>query len=215
MKPWNALSRLMWVVLMLVVLTSCGQHEMADNSRLKPYEEDPFFADGSSARPLVNGTVARGHLKGDSPFFSGMESGKYLAYCPIPVNRAVLERGRERFNIYCAVCHAQTGEGNGMVVQRGFTQPPSFHIARLRQMPVGYFFRIMTDGSRKMAPYRDVLDENDRWAVAAYIRALQQSRQVPIDQVTPDIQKELNKLSEDDPNAFVEPKKNPEPALPQ
>src|SRR6185503_16478059 len=104
--------------------------------------------------------------------YNGNQVGNYI---PFTVNRAVLERGRERFDIYCAPCHGRTGDGNGMIVQRGFPVPPSYHIDRLRQTPAGYFFDVMTRGYGVMFPYAARVQPSDRWAIAAYIRALQLS----------------------------------------
>jgi len=171
---------------------------MVNDARLKAFEADTFFEDGSSARPLVKGTVARGHLKDQSPFYTGLENDQYIAYCPIPVDRQLLLRGQERFNINCSVCHGQTGEGNGMVVQRGFTPPSSFHGDRLRQVPIGHLFQVMTEGSRNMSSYHDVLDEKDRWAIAAYLRTLQRSRHTHLQEAPAGIQDQLNRQETND-----------------
>lgn len=182
-------------MIFIIVLTGCRQN-MTDDSRLKPFEKDKFFKDGSSARMLPEGTVPRGYLKSSAPFFTGKKDGKYVAFNPLPLSKELLERGQERFNIYCSVCHGKTGEGNGIVVQRGFPPPASFHIERLRKSPDGYFFDVMTNGKgTTMAPERDVLDERDRWAITAYIRALQRSQHVHLKDVSKKIQDQLNQLS--------------------
>jgi hypothetical protein len=148
-----------------------------------PYEPTTFFADGRSERPKVPGTVARGELRLDSLLFTGTENGVEANEFPFPITRADLERGRERFNIYCTPCHDYTGSGNGMIVQRGFPHPPSFHSDRLRNAPVGHFFGVMTNGFGAMYSYADRVDVGDRWRIAAYIRVLQLSRNATLDDV--------------------------------
>jgi mono/diheme cytochrome c family protein len=135
-----------------------------------------FFTDGGSARPLVEGTVARGTLQDDAVFFTGKAGTATVKELPFPVDDAVLNRGQERFNIYCTPCHDTTGSGKGMVVQRGFKAPPSFHDERLRNADAGYFFDVMTNGFGAMPDYRMQLSARDRWSVVAYIRALQLSQ---------------------------------------
>jgi len=140
-----------------------------------PYEPTNFFADGRSERQPVPGTVARGHLRLDELFYTGRENGVVSNRFPFPITRADLDRGRERYNIYCTPCHDYTGSGRGMIVQRGFPQPPSYHIQRLREAPVGHFFEVMTDGFGAMYSYAARVDPADRWRIAAYIRVLQLS----------------------------------------
>ncbi len=164
---------------------------MHDQPRYEPLEASEFFADGRSARPQVPGTVARGQLRTDLHFYTG-KSGKDLAASfPFPVTREVLERGRERFNIFCTPCHGQVGNGQGMVVQRGFRPPPSFHIDRLRQAPVGHFFDVMTRGLGAMPDYASRVLPRDRWAIIAYIRALQYSQRAPLADVPEDKRSQL------------------------
>jgi Cytochrome C oxidase, cbb3-type, subunit III len=141
-----------------------------------PYAPTSFFGDGRSERQPVPGTIARGQLKLDDLLYTGMENGAEASRFPFPITQADLERGRERFNIYCTPCHDYTGSGNGMIVQRGFPHPPSFHTDRLRQAPVGHFFGVMTNGFGRMYSYADRVDVGDRWRIAAYIRVLQLSR---------------------------------------
>ncbi|HTZ74823.1 MAG TPA: cytochrome c [Candidatus Aquilonibacter sp.] len=148
-----------------------------------PYEPTTFFADGRSERPQVPGTVARGELRLDSLLFTGTENGVESNTFPFPITRADLERGRERYNIYCTPCHDYTGGGDGMIVQRGFPHPPSFHSDRLRNAPVGHFFGVMTNGFGAMYSYADRVDVGDRWRIAAYIRVLQLSRNATLDDV--------------------------------
>jgi hypothetical protein len=148
-----------------------------------PYEPTTFFGDGRSERPMVPGTVARGDLRLDSLLFTGTENGAESNRFPFPITKDDLERGRERYNIYCTPCHDYTGSGDGMIVQRGFPHPPSFHAERLRAAPVGHFFGVMTNGFGAMYSYADRVDVGDRWRIAAYIRVLQLSRNATLDDV--------------------------------
>jgi mono/diheme cytochrome c family protein len=160
----------------LALGSGCRQ-DMHDQPKYKPLAASTFFRDGQSARPLVSGTVARGRLDEDQEFYSGKTaSGELLAVFPMAVTAEALKRGRERFDIYCSPCHDRTGAGLGMVVRRGFKQPPSLHVERLRQASPGHFFDVMTTGFGAMPDYRVQLSARDRWAVVAYIRALQLSQ---------------------------------------
>ena len=144
--------------------------------KYKPDEPSAFFQDGRADRPYVPGTVASGHLRTDELLYSGRIQGKLVDQFPFPITADVLARGRERYNIYCTPCHDYTGSGNGMIVQRGFPAPPSYHTDRLRQAPVGHFFEVMTYGYGTMYSYAARVSVEDRWAIAAYIRALQLSQ---------------------------------------
>ena len=158
-----------------VALGACRQ-DMHNQPKYRGLRGTEFFADGGSARPLVEGTVARGTLQDDAVFFTGKVGTATVKELPFPVDGAVLNRGQERFNIYCTPCHDATGSGKGMVVQRGFKAPPSFHDERLRNADAGYFFDVMTNGFGAMPDYRMPLSARDRWSVVAYIRALQLSQ---------------------------------------
>jgi mono/diheme cytochrome c family protein len=160
-------------------LVACRQ-DMQDQPKYKNLRGSAFFDDQRSARPLVEDTVARGALWQDDRLTTGKENGKLVAALPVPLTRALLERGRERFGIYCTPCHGLTGNGLGMVVQRGFRQPPSFDIDRLREVPVGYFFDVMSHGFGAMPDYAAQIPPSDRWAIAAYLRALQLSQRTTI-----------------------------------
>jgi mono/diheme cytochrome c family protein len=149
---------------------------MADQPRYKPLARSEFFNDERSARPLVEGTVARGHLDSDEQFYTGKVNGKLVDSFPFPITKQVLERGEERFNIYCSPCHDRRGTGQGMVVRRGYRAPPSYHIDRLRNAPPGHFFDIITHGFGVMPDYAQQVPPRDRWAIVAYIRALQLSQ---------------------------------------
>jgi len=148
-----------------------------------PYEPTDFFGDGRSERQPVPGTVARGQLRLDELMFSGRENGVVADKFPFPITKADLDRGRERYNVYCTPCHDYTGSGQGMIVQRGFPQPPSYHIQRLRDAPVGHFYEVMTNGFGAMYSYAARVEPADRWRIAAYIRVLQLSRNAKIEDV--------------------------------
>jgi cytochrome c553 len=162
---------------LLAVLAMAGcRQDMHDQPRFKPLAMSDFYTDLRSARPPVDGTVARGQLHEDAYFYTGKVGNNPGDYMPFPVTRDVLARGEQRFNIYCAPCHSRMGDGNGMIVQRGFKQPPSYHIERLEKAPLGYFFDVMTNGFGAMPSYAAQVPERDRWCIAAYIRALQLSQ---------------------------------------
>ncbi len=160
-----------------------------------PYQPTDFFGDGRSERPPVPGTVARGHLRVDELMFTGEENGVASNRFPFPITRADLERGRERYNIYCTPCHDYTGSGNGMIVQRGFPHPPSYHIQRLRDAPVGHFFEVMTNGFGAMYSYAARVTPQDRWRIAAYIRVLQLSQDATIQDVPDSERQKLTQSS--------------------
>ncbi len=148
---------------------------MQDQPKFKPLRESDFFGDRRSERPLVEGTVARGDAEGSDLLYTGKENGQLANAFPFPVTWDVMTRGQERFNIFCSPCHSRTGNGDGMVVRRGFRAPPSLHIDRLRQAPLGHFFDVITNGFGAMPDYKQQVPVRDRWAIIAYIRALQQS----------------------------------------
>jgi mono/diheme cytochrome c family protein len=183
------MSRLRPVLHVLCILAAaatagCGiRKAMYDQPKNRTLGASDFFADGSSARPLVPGTVARGQLHEDAHLYQGLVDGKPAETFPFPMTAEVLRRGHERYGIYCTPCHDALGTGNGMVVQRGFKQPPSYHIDRLRQAPPGYFFDVMTKGFGTMPGYAAQVKPEDRWAIAGYIRALQLSQNATINDV--------------------------------
>jgi hypothetical protein len=159
----------------ILALAGCRQ-DMHDQPRFKPLTKSDFYADLRSARPPVEGTVARGQLNQDTYFYTGKVGENPGDYMPFPVTQEVLDRGRERFDIYCTPCHSRLGDGNGMIVQRGFQRPPSYHADRLRKAPLGYFFEVMTEGFGAMPSYAEQVPPRDRWCIVAYIRALQLSQ---------------------------------------
>jgi mono/diheme cytochrome c family protein len=160
------------VVLLAATVSGCRQ-DMHDAPRYEAFEASTFFADGRASRQAPTGTVARGWLRADEALNTGRTNGELVAEFPFPISAGDMERGRERYNIYCTPCHDGTGTGNGMVVQRGYPQPPSFHIDRLRNVEAGYFFDVMTNGFGRMPDYRAQVSPRDRWNIVAYIRTLQ------------------------------------------
>jgi hypothetical protein len=158
-----------------ILLAGCRQ-DMHVQPRYEPEDPSTFFADGRSERPPVQGTVARGQLRTDELLYTGRVNAAVADVFPFAITAADLSRGRERYNIYCSPCHDYTGAGNGMIVQRGFPSPPSFHLERLRQVPAGHFFEVMTNGFGLMYSYASRVSPEDRWRIAAYIRALQLSQ---------------------------------------
>ncbi len=187
----RTLLRFACCLLPVALLVSACRQDMHDQPKYKPLAGSTFFDDGRSARPLVEGTVARGHLKTDEHFYTGTIGGQPADTFPFPVTRQVLERGRERYNIYCAVCHGQDGDGEGMIVERGFKRPPSLNDNRLRQAPAGHLFGVITKGIGTMYSYASRITPEDRWAIVAYIRALQLSQNASLDDVPPDQRQQL------------------------
>jgi mono/diheme cytochrome c family protein len=201
-------------------LLSACQQQMAMQPSYKPDYPSSFFPDGRAARPLVPGTVARGHLRTDTHLFTGIrqpsgaqaapaslvgganrgvlgvlaasavEETNYVDTFPFPITREVLQHGYDRYMIYCVVCHDPLGTGHGKIVERGYTPPPSYHIDRLRTVPVGHFFDVITNGYGSMPDYKQQVPPRDRWAIAAYIRALQWSQHFPAKQMTPEMRRD-------------------------
>jgi hypothetical protein len=177
-----------FVVLGLLLLAGCRQ-KMADQPRYEPLARSTFFDDGRAARPLEEGTVARGQLRNDQHLYTGKEGGKLVDTFPFSVTLERLARGQERYNIFCSPCHDRVGTGQGMIVRRGYRAPASFHIDRLRQAPAGYFFDVMTNGFGVMPDYAQQVHPEDRWAIVAYIRALQLSQHATLADV-PQVQRQ-------------------------
>jgi mono/diheme cytochrome c family protein len=159
------------------------RHDMQDQPRYEPNSPSQFFPDGTSVRPLVEGVVARGSLVESPAIEDGTVDGKPIAQIPVAVDLPLLRRGRERYGIYCAPCHGGLGGGDGMIVQRGYRRPPSFHDERLRSMPDGHFYDVIARGFGVMPSYRAQVRTHDRWAIVAYIRALQLSQNARLDDV--------------------------------
>jgi len=184
-----------WFICLILTAAAAGcRRDMFQQPSSKPLATSDFFrADYMASRPLVTHTVARGHLEADQAFYRGKIGTNLVTTFPIAISRETLERGRERFDIYCAPCHGRTGAGNGMIVQRGYPAPPSYHIDRLRQAPAGHFFDVITQGYGVMYSYAQRVEPADRWAIAAYLRVLQQSQDGRVSDVPPDQRAELER----------------------
>jgi hypothetical protein len=212
------------------------QQEMAVQPSYAPLEPSEFFADGRSGRPLIDGTVARGHLQADIAFETGRrpeqvierrregaakeggptakpsgiagEAGskeEFVTDFPLPVSTAFIEHGFHRYMIYCVVCHDPLGTAQGKIVERGYTQPPSYHIERLREAPVGYLFAVASEGYGSMPSYSAEIPASDRWAITAYLRALQASQHFPIDKLPPDIRRQWQMRAKPDSGGGASP----------
>jgi mono/diheme cytochrome c family protein len=178
-------SQLLALVFLAVGVSACRQ-DMQNQPKYIPYRPATFFSDQRSERPPLEGTVARGHLADDELLETGKENGVDAAVFPFPIDERVMHRGRERFDVYCSPCHGRTGDGNGMIVQRGYRRPPSLHIDRLVQSPPGHIFDVISNGFGAMPDYAAQVRAADRWAIAAYIRALQLSQRAQVAQLPPD-----------------------------
>lgn len=159
------------------LLASCT--DMYDQPKERPLQESNYFADGSS-RPLVEGTVARGYANTDELMYKGKISGKLVDVFPFAITSEVVRRGQDRFNVFCAPCHGRLGDGEGMIVKRGFPKPPSFHADSIRALPAGFYFDVITNGFGRMYSYAPSILTEDRWAIIAYVRALQLSQHSPV-----------------------------------
>lgn len=164
------------IALALAVLAGGCRSDMQDQPRYKPLGHSAFFPDHRDARPAVADTVARGRLDPDSVWATGKQDGELVRSAPVGVTGAELARGRERYDVFCSPCHDRVGTGDGMVVQRGYKRPPSFHIERLRDAPDGYIFDAITNGFGVMPNYAQQVPVADRWAITMYVRALQRSQ---------------------------------------
>ena len=166
---------------------------MYDKQRIKPLEESTFYLDKLSARPLVEGTVARGHMNMDELLYRGTVEGRTADVFPFPVTLEVIKHGQDRFNTFCSPCHSRLGDGNGMIVRRGFPKPNSFHSDSVRTKPVGYYFDVITNGFGRMYSYAPSVPVEDRWAIVAYIRALQLSQHVRLTELSSEEQLRIEK----------------------
>ncbi len=174
----------------ICLLPSCRQ-KMAVQPRYDPLEPSDFFPDGMSARPRIAGTVARGEIELDGFLSTGKINGQEADGFPFPITMQVMNRGEERFNIYCSVCHGKVGDGNGMIPARGYRRPPSFHTDTLRAAKSGHFFDVMTNGFGAMPSYAAQVSVSDRWAIIAYLRALQLSQHGTINDLPADMRAKL------------------------
>lgn len=166
------------IALLAVLLAGGCRQDMHDQPRYRLNGSAALFSDGRAARPAVKGSVARGLLKTDAALWEGKAGDKPVDQFPFPVTREVIARGRDRYNIYCSPCHGLTGYGDGVIVTRGLKNPPSYHTDALRDQPVGHFYNVITNGNGSMLSYASRIPVNDRWAIVAYIRVLQQSQNV-------------------------------------
>lgn len=186
-------SRLALAVLAVALSSVACRQDMHDQPKYIPLRASTFFADGSSARPLPAGTVARGHLREDSLLYTGKVGDEPVDQFPFPVTEQVMARGREAFNAYCSHCHGQTGAGDGMVVQRGYTKPVALYDDRVRDKPVGHIFDVITNGFGAMPDHAAQVKVHDRWAIAAYVRALQASASGTIADVPEGLREQLDR----------------------
>jgi mono/diheme cytochrome c family protein len=170
----------------LLLLTFACRQKMANQPRYDPYESSDFFTDGMASRPRIAGTVARGELSVDPFLETGKIGNAFADGFPMSVDRQLVDRGQERFDIYCQQCHGRVGDGNGMIPARGLRRPPSFHTDRLRAATTGHYFDVITNGLGAMPPYRTMIPARDRWAIIAYVRALQLSQNATVADVPPD-----------------------------
>jgi mono/diheme cytochrome c family protein len=159
----------------LMFVGGCRQ-DMHNQPKFKPLAASDLFGDGRASRPVIEDTVARGHMRLDDARFTGKVNGLDVDAFPFPITRSDVSRGQDRFNVYCSPCHGRRGDGQGLIVKRGFRQPPSYHDDRLRNAPVGHFFDVVTNGFGAMVSYASRVPVDDRWRIIAYIRALQYSQ---------------------------------------
>jgi mono/diheme cytochrome c family protein len=205
--------RALLLPLLALSLWAC-RDDMHNQAKTKPLRESPFFADHSSARPLPEGVVARGFLRADAALYRGVgEDGKFVLDLPVPVTKQLLLRGQERFNIFCSPCHGRTGDGQGMIVQRGFKNPSTFHVDRLRNERAGYFYDVMTNGFGQMSSYASQITPEDRWAVVAWVKTLQASQNMPGDFLRKEDREALEKAAATPP-ATGEAPASPSPHSP-
>ena len=185
----------MLIILLLLTLPIGGcRQQMADQPHQRPLEVSNFFDDRMASRPIEPGTVARTGREENSYLLSGKIDGKLADAFPFEITMDMLKRGQERYEIFCSPCHDRLGTGQGMIVRRGFTPARSFHDLRLRDAPAGHYFEIMTQGFGPMPSYANQLSEQDRWAVIAYIRALQFSRNAKVSELPPEDRAKLSKV---------------------
>lgn len=188
----------------LLVLLGCalGCHQdMYDQPRYEALEYSSFFDDGRASRPRVPGTVLYREAAPTTEFATGRANNELVDVLPVTVDLTLLKRGEERYNIFCSMCHGRTGEGNGMIVQRGYKRPPTYHSERLRGVPIGHLFEVMTYGYATMPSYASQVSAEDRWAIAAYIRALQLSQFATPDDVPASARAELDRTQTEEPVA--------------
>lgn len=180
------------MALLLFAAAGC-RRDMQDQPRFKPLAGSRFFADSRSARPVPAGTIARDELNDTDVLHTGLENGTFITRFPVPVTKQLLTRGEQRYNIFCTPCHGFLGDGNGMVARRGFKWPANLHTDRLRNAPPGYLFQVISNGYGAMPAYRHQIQPPDRWAILAYVRALELSRNATVDDAPADAKVQLEK----------------------
>ncbi|MBS1702294.1 MAG: cytochrome c [Armatimonadetes bacterium] len=199
---------LRWAAVGFAAITVVGCNtDMWVQNKTMPHSESSFFADGSGQRPLVPGTIPRGYLREDGAFYTGIENGKWVDKIPLAVTKELIDRGHDRFDIYCTPCHGRLGDGQGMIAQRGFQlQRPvgNYHTDRLRAMPVGHFYDVITNGYGAMYSYASRVEPQDRWAIVAYIRVLQLAHHAPVSELNDNDKAELNKKTDATPETHAE-----------
>jgi mono/diheme cytochrome c family protein len=186
-----------------LVAAGCRQ-DMHDAPRYEAFEASSSFPDGRASRTAPAGTVARGWLRDDEALYTGKVAGQMVDQFPFAIAHADLQRGQQRYNIYCTPCHGKLGDGNGMVVQRGLRQAASYHQDRLRQEKAGYFYDVITNGFGAMQGYAEQIPVRDRWLIVAYVRALQLSQHASVDDVPADKRAELDASADPTPSASTE-----------
>jgi len=197
----------------LALATVACRQDMHNQPRYKPLAATDFFGDGRSARPMIEGTVARGHLRLDEARYTGKVNEKEVEAFPFPITREDLMRGRERFNIFCSPCHSRAGDGQGMVVKRGFKSPPSYYSERVLKAAVGHYFDVVTNGFGAMPSYASRVPVDDRWRIIAYIKTLQYSQTALLADVPAGKRGDLEKTPHEqleERNAASRPEKGPE-----
>jgi len=177
--------------LLPILLTWSCRRDMQDQPKYKPLGQNSFFADGRDARPIPAGAIARDELNDEDPVHTGAQNGKFLETIPLPLTAALLERGHNRFDIFCSPCHGRLGDGYGMVRQRGFWIPANLHTGRLRAVPPGYIYQVIKNGYGAMPDHGDQIPVRDRWAIVAYVRALQLSQNANVSDVPSEERKRL------------------------
>jgi hypothetical protein len=188
--PWSAHRWHKALALSLLLSAGC-RLDMHDQPKYTPYKASDFFTDQRSARPLIEGTIPQGHLNDDELLYTGRDGGQYAEVFPFAIDQAAMQRGRERYEIFCSPCHGLTGAGDGMVVQRGYRQPSSFHNDRLREAAPGHLFDVITNGFGAMPDYAMQVPVRDRWVITAYVRALQLSQYARVAELSPAAQEQL------------------------
>jgi hypothetical protein len=200
-----------------MLLAGC-RSEMYEQPRYEPLEPNSFFEDGSSSRPLVEGTVPREDARGAPPkgasedvFYTGWDKGRLAETVPFPVDRAVLQRGQQRYRIFCIPCHGESGDGRGIIVRRGFNAPPPYYSEELRKQPIGHFFNVITKGYGTMYSYAARVPPRDRWAIAAYIRVLQLSQHAEVADLSDEDRRRLAAEGAPGQGQGEEPSRRPQP----